>query len=134
MVISWPSSAHAIEVVNQGFQWYAGLQGVLGAINGSHMPIKAPGRDQDAYINRKGFHSVVLQAVCTHHMYFADCFAGYPGSTHDARVFRNSDLFVNCSHHISNITLVTLPPNTTHALQASGCWCLWRYEKAWKQL
>ena len=76
-----------------GFLGRRGLQGVIGAIDGSHVAIKAPGTHQDVYINKKGFHSVVLQAVCDHRMLFTDCFVGYPGSTHGARVLKNSDLF-----------------------------------------
>ena len=36
---------------------------------------------------------MVLQAVCDHRMLFTDCFVGYPGSTHDARVLKYSDLY-----------------------------------------
>ena len=91
-VINWPCSESVTHVTN-GFLGRRGLQGVIGAIDGSHVAIKAPGTHQDVYINRKGFHSVVLQAVCDHRMLFTDCFVGYPGSTHGARVLKNSDLF-----------------------------------------
>jgi hypothetical protein len=69
------------------------LQKVIGAIDGSHIPIKVPSENRHVYINRKGFYSVVLQAVCNHKLVFTDCFVGWPGSTHDARVLRRSDLF-----------------------------------------
>ena len=45
-------------------------------------------------MNRKKFPSLVLQAVCDHNMFFLDCYCGWPGSVHDARVLTNSDLFV----------------------------------------
>ena len=35
----------------------------------------------------------MLQAVCDHRLAFTDCYAGWPGATHDARVLRRSDLF-----------------------------------------
>lgn len=92
-VISWPSTDYEIERISDGFHRHAGLRKVIGAVDGSHIPIKAPSRNQESYINRKSFHSIVLQGVCNHQLYFIDCFAGYPGSTHDARVLRNSDLF-----------------------------------------
>ena len=47
----------------------ASLESVIGALDGSHIPIKSTARDQDAYINGNGFHSVLLQAVCNHNMY-----------------------------------------------------------------
>lgn len=68
------------------------LIGVLGAIDGCHIPIKAPQLNSCAYINRKSFHSVLLQAVCTADMRFTDCYAGEVGSVHDACVFKRSDL------------------------------------------
>ena len=49
--------------------------------------------DSQCYITRKKFHAVILQAVCDKDLLFTDCFAGYPGSVGDLRVFRNSDLY-----------------------------------------
>ena len=92
-VIVWPYSAETVCSITEGFCCHRGLQMVLGAIDRSHIPIKAPRLNEESYINRKNFHSVVLQATCNHRMMFTDRFAGFPGSTHDARVLRNSDLF-----------------------------------------
>lgn len=36
-----------------------------------------------------------MQAVCDHRRRIRDVFIGYPGSVHDARVFRNSPLSTN---------------------------------------
>ena len=44
------------------------------------------------HINRKHFPSIILQAVCDHKKRFTDCFASFPGSVLDTRVFENSDL------------------------------------------
>jgi hypothetical protein len=38
------------------------ISGVIGAIDGSHITIKSPKNNSAAYINRKGQHSIVLQA------------------------------------------------------------------------
>lgn len=64
----------------------------VGAINGSHIPIKAPKNGRTAYRNRKGFYSVVLQACVNFSGSFIDICVGFPGRAHDARVFRNSSL------------------------------------------
>jgi hypothetical protein len=45
------------------------------------------------YYNRKGFYSIVLQAVIDSSGKFIDIFVGYPGSTHDSRIFHNSSLY-----------------------------------------
>lgn len=42
---------------------------------------------------RKKEYALTLQAVCDPNLVFIDCFVGFAGSVHDARVFRNSDLW-----------------------------------------
>ncbi|XP_052778539.1 putative nuclease HARBI1 [Mya arenaria] len=69
-----------------------GFPGIIGAVDGSHIPIRTPTEYPENYINRKGFPSVILQAVCDHNMRFIDIYCGWPGSVHDARVLRNSPL------------------------------------------
>ncbi|XP_064643077.1 putative nuclease HARBI1 [Lineus longissimus] len=44
-------------------------------------------------VNRKKFHSVVLQGVCDDALAFTHVYTGWPGCTHDARVFNNSSVF-----------------------------------------
>ena len=65
-VIVWPYSVEAVCSITEGFCSRRGLQMVLGAIDGSHIPIKA--LNQESYINRINFYSVVLQATCDHRM------------------------------------------------------------------
>ena len=89
-VLRWPNAKEA-KVIMEGFG-VRGLPKVIGAIDGSHLSIKAPVKNPENYVNRKGFHSIVLQAVCDHRMRFTDCYVGWPGSVHDSRVFTNSDI------------------------------------------
>jgi len=91
--IKFPHSKENLINNEQRFANVRGMRNVLGAIDGSHIPIKAPEHEPAVYINRKGFHSVVLQAVVDSQLMFMDCYAGWPGSVHDARVFKNSPLF-----------------------------------------
>lgn len=65
--------------------------GILGIIDGSHIPLKAPQRYPVSYINRKGYHSVILQGVCNWKKKIIHCYCGEVGSMHDARVLRRSD-------------------------------------------
>jgi hypothetical protein len=52
------------ELVNHyGIISAGGLPDVIGAIDGCHIPIKTPRENDSEYINRKGFHSLQLQAV-----------------------------------------------------------------------
>ena len=64
----------------------------LGAIDGTHIPIKAPEHCHTDYFNRKCFHSIIVQAVCDSECRFTDVFAGWPGRAHDARVFSVSKI------------------------------------------
>lgn len=45
------------------------------------------------YKCRKLQYAIVLQAICDVDLLFIDCFAGYPGSVGDYRIFRNSNLY-----------------------------------------
>ena len=70
------------------------FRNILGQSKGSHIPIIAPSTDSLDYNNRKGFHSIVLQALVNHECKFMNVFIGWPGSCHDARILDNSSIFV----------------------------------------
>lgn len=48
--------------------------------------------DPESHVNRKQFFSLHTQGIVNHNMKFMDVFVGYPGSVHDAKVFRNSPI------------------------------------------
>ena len=83
--------------IQEAFRARSGFPGVIEAIDGCHIPIKAPEEDQAAHINRKSFHSIILQGVADHMGRLLDINVGWPGSVHDARVFRNSNLATQLS-------------------------------------
>ena len=62
------------------------------AIDNSHIHIKAPLSNLEAYTNRKSYTSIMLQAVCDSRMDVLDVSVGWPGSMHDARIFRLSQV------------------------------------------
>lgn len=90
----WPN-AERIRKIRGNFYDHYGLDGVIGVIDGTHIAIRPPKQDPENYINRKGFHSVIIQAVVDDSRSFTDIYVGWPGSVHDARVFRRSPLFEN---------------------------------------
>jgi hypothetical protein len=61
-----------------------------GAIDGTHIPIISPSENHTYYVNRKGYHSVVVDSKYL----FCDTVIGWPGSVHDACVLANSELYV----------------------------------------
>ena len=83
-----------VQQVIDGFRDVSGFPQVGGAVDGCHIPIKAPNEYPEDYYNRKGWHSIILQAVVDHNYCFTDICVGWPGRVHDAGVFANSSLFV----------------------------------------
>lgn len=68
-----------------------GIPGIAGFIDGTHVPIRVTNTvEAQRAVNRKGQHTVVLQAVCDANLVFLDVFAGSFGSDHDAFVFKHS--------------------------------------------
>ncbi|XP_075794894.1 carbohydrate sulfotransferase 13 isoform X4 [Pelodiscus sinensis] len=63
-----------------------------GAIDKTHIPIRAPEHQASQYVNCKGYFSVLLQAVCDHRGQFTDINVGWASKAHDARVYRNSSV------------------------------------------
>lgn len=90
--IKVPQGNHLREIVN-GFRDKWGFPQCAGAIDGTHVPIIAPHQSKADFYNRKGYYSVLLQAVVDHKLQFWDINVGWPGKVHDARVFANSSLF-----------------------------------------
>lgn len=69
-IISWPKRERQIEIAHGYSQ--NGFTGVIGCIDGSHIKILAPKENPNSYVNRKGFHSILLQGVCDNKMLFID--------------------------------------------------------------
>lgn len=78
--------------VSHKFETTSAFPNVIGAIDGTHINIPAPRKHPECYVNRKGHHSIQLQAICDADCKFIHCYAGNVGSVHDARVFRLSEV------------------------------------------
>ncbi|XP_003427676.1 protein ANTAGONIST OF LIKE HETEROCHROMATIN PROTEIN 1 [Nasonia vitripennis] len=109
--IRWPSAREAAET-SMRIARRRRLHGVIGAVDGTHIRIAALRVDSQAYINRKGVHSIQLQVICNDKLEFIHCYAGLPGSVHDTRVFRYSGVQQRCTDEYF--------PNNTHLLGDSA--------------
>ncbi|MBW0562961.1 hypothetical protein O181_102676 [Austropuccinia psidii MF-1] len=50
--------------MEEKFRQRQGLTNIIGAIDGTHIPIIPPPNDEwNAYVNRKGWHSIVFQCI-----------------------------------------------------------------------
>jgi hypothetical protein len=59
----------------------------IGAIDGTHIPVKISPSKQIPYIGRKGTPTQNVMAVCDFHMCFTFVWAGWEGTAHDTRIF-----------------------------------------------
>lgn len=89
--------------IAQEFEEIAGMENVIGSIDGCHIKIKAPAReDKHVYFNRKKDYSIVLQGLCDANSFFTNVDIRWPGSVHDSRAFMTSDLFPLCEQLCAN--------------------------------
>lgn len=97
-IIRWPTEEE-MRQTSRHVEEKTRLQGVIGAIDGTYIPVKASSGHKESYTNRKMFTAITLQAICNHKMEFIDCFSGFPSSTHDRRVFKNSQIYADISRN-----------------------------------
>uniref|UniRef100_UPI00358E9383 uncharacterized protein isoform X1 n=1 Tax=Myxine glutinosa TaxID=7769 RepID=UPI00358E9383 len=100
-----PSAEHFAEIAEH-FEQVWEMPQCVGAIDCTHIPIIAPQEYHYDYVNKKDWHSVVLQVVVDGQSLFWDLCAGFAGSANDSHVIRHSKLWTLAS--AGNL----LPPDT----------------------
>ncbi len=91
--VEFPKDAEKIRKIENEFYDVAKLPGIVGAIDGTQVKIQAPSGDQEPYyVNRKGYHSINVQAICDTKGKFLNVVADWPGSTHDSRILQMSHI------------------------------------------
>ncbi|CAH2008273.1 unnamed protein product [Acanthoscelides obtectus] len=65
----------------------------IGAVDCTHIPILKPFMHADKYVNRKNFASINVQATCNSNEEFTSVDVSWPGSVHDSRIWKNSDIY-----------------------------------------
>jgi len=91
-LIKWPSAREKL-IIAEGFYRKCSKSHITGAVDGCHIKMNRPQKDGNAFLNRKGYYSIILQGICDNNMKFLDIYVGAPGSVHDARVLRKSTFF-----------------------------------------
>ena len=61
--IRFPLDIQHLHRIKANFMAIAGNPGVVGAIDGTHIKIIAPSKDEDMFVNRKKVHSINTQVV-----------------------------------------------------------------------
>ena len=62
----------------------------IGAIDGTHVPVIVPAQDMINHVGRHGYATQNVMAVCDFDMRFISVVAGWPGSAHDTRIFKDT--------------------------------------------
>ena len=91
--IKFPETEAETVAATETFTELSELPNIVGAIDGSHVTIKAPKDSAGDYFSRYQQHDFIIQAVVNGRKLFLDFACGYPGSMHDARVSRRSAIF-----------------------------------------
>lgn len=75
-----------VEQANSKRQFAAmsGFPNVIGAIDCTHIAIRAPSESEFVYVNRKNVHTINVQIICDPSMVLTNLVARWPGSTHDS--------------------------------------------------
>ena len=90
--VTFPKGRQLEETI-RGFETRWQIPQCAGAIDGSHIPVSVPVNLHTDYYNRKGWYSMLVQAVVNYNYTITDVNIGWPGSVHDARVFVHSGLY-----------------------------------------
>ena len=61
--IHWPTTVDEIQRVKEGFFHKGGFPGVIGCVEGTHIRLQCPSQNEGDYVNRKGYHSINVQAI-----------------------------------------------------------------------
>ncbi|XP_046384664.1 putative nuclease HARBI1 [Ischnura elegans] len=91
--IRFPATEEDMRATANQFEYRWDFPGVIGAVDGCHIPIKTPSHEGGDYYNYKGWHSIILLAVVDSAYRFTYVNVGYPGRVNDAGVLRASALW-----------------------------------------
>lgn len=99
--IRWPTGEESREL-KQKFYSIAGFPHVIGALDGTHIPIHKPQNNNYVFINMKGYASINRMGVCNADVMLTNLVTKYPGSSHDSFVLRSSSLFERFPREVPN--------------------------------
>lgn len=90
--IKFPNEEDAIEY-SKSFQHKSQIPNIIGAIDGTHIPILPPSEGYRDYVNRKGWPSMILQGIVGPNYEFLDVSITQPGRSHDMAALMASAVY-----------------------------------------
>ena len=64
--VKWPRQQQELGSLKTAFYQRGRFPCVIGCVDGTHIRIQAPNKNENSYVNRKGFHSINVQGICNH--------------------------------------------------------------------
>uniref|UniRef100_A0A8D9ACG4 Putative nuclease HARBI1 n=1 Tax=Cacopsylla melanoneura TaxID=428564 RepID=A0A8D9ACG4_9HEMI len=89
-LVRWPED---VSEIARSFLRKGGFPCVGGCVDGTMITIDAPTAFEEQFVNRHGKHALNVMAICGPNLAFYAVNAQWPGSLHDARVFRNTAVY-----------------------------------------
>ncbi|XP_014678045.1 PREDICTED: putative nuclease HARBI1 [Priapulus caudatus] len=90
--IALPISQDQLAEIKVGFYRKRQFPAVIGCVDGTHVAIRTPPRNEDVFVCRKGFHSINVMLINDHKNRITAVSARFPGSAHDMAVFDCSNI------------------------------------------
>ncbi|KAJ8971516.1 hypothetical protein NQ314_000658 [Rhamnusium bicolor] len=95
--VRFPTTDEHVRRVKDRFTEKFNFPDVIGVVDGTHVPIVTPTIDDPnypavAYLNRKGYYSINVQATFDADMILLNVNARYPGATHDSAIWEVSTI------------------------------------------
>ncbi|XP_030745911.1 putative nuclease HARBI1 [Sitophilus oryzae] len=95
--IHFPRNIEEMQALRTSFFQKYQFPGVIGCVDCTHISIVAPHTDDPEfpeyiYVNRKNYHSINVQLICDSNLKIMNVNAQFPGSTHDANIWRHSQI------------------------------------------
>ena len=98
-----PSTIENWKSIAAGFETKWNFPHCLGALDGKHVAIDCPKNAGSIFYNYKGFHSLVLMAICDSNYCFLLVDIGGYGHDNDASLFSQSDIGISLNNSRMNI-------------------------------
>lgn len=90
--IHLPQDEPTLERLIAGWEQKTGFPMVVGAVDGTHIPIMQPYCNSQDYYSYKMKYTIIVQGVCDYSGKFIDVDIRWPGGTHDTKVFSYSSI------------------------------------------
>ena len=87
--ITFPDDSSSITRIKRGFASNGGFPGVIGALGGTFIQIRAPSQNEEAYVSCYGGHAINVQVICDSDQRFLDAVVQWPASTSRSAIWQH---------------------------------------------